>query len=156
MVIESVPQKMIAGHAFHPFGLCNQFSRWQYLMSLDMSVEVLPKYVQIELLGVYTFSDLMQQVDRFRAEADNAGKNQILIDARSIEGRMTESEKFFVGTRIAEVFGARLRMAIIAPPGHVTKMGEMAAINRGARLFVTESEAEATEWLEKTSSSVQP
>src|SRR4029453_8543717 len=70
------------------------FSRWQYLMSLDMSVEVLPKYVQIELLGVYTFSDLMQQVDRFRAEADNAGRNQILIDARSVEGKMTESERF--------------------------------------------------------------
>jgi len=120
-----------------------------------MSVEVLPKYVQIELLGVYTFSELMQQVDRFRAEADNAGRNQILIDARTVEGKMTESEKFFVGTRIAEVFGARLKTAVIVPSGNVTKMGEMAAVNRGARLFVTESETEATEWLEKTSSSVQ-
>ena len=124
-------------------------------MSLDMSVEVLPKYVQIELLGVYTFSDLMQQVDRFRSEADNAGRNQILIDARTVEGKMTESEKFFVGTRIAEVFGARLKTAVIVPQGNVTKMGEMAAINRGARLFVTESADEATEWLEKSNPTVQ-
>ena len=124
-------------------------------MSLDLAVEVLPKFVQIELLGVYTFSELMAQVERFRAEAEKAGRNQILIDARSIEGKMTESEKFFVGTRIAEVFGARLKMAILAPKGHVTKMGEMAAINRGARLFVTESECEAIEWLDTSTARVQ-
>ena len=123
----------------------------QYLMSLDMSVEVLPKFVQIELLGVYTFSDLMEQVEKFRSEADAAGRNNLLIDARTVEGKMTESEKFFVGTRIAEVFGARLKTAVIVPPGNVTKMGEMAAINRGARLLVTESEGEALEWLEKQS-----
>ena len=118
-------------------------------MSLEIKVEVLPKYVQIELLGVYTFSDLIEKVEKFRSEADKANCNHILIDARSVEGKMTESEKFFVGTRIAEVFGARLKTAVIVPPGNVTKMGEMAAINRGARLLVTESEAEAMEWLER-------
>jgi hypothetical protein len=123
------------------------FSR-EYLMGLDMATEVLPNYLRIELLGVYTFSELMEQVENFRSAAENAGRNQILIDARLVEGRMTESEKFFVGSRIAEVFGARLKMAVIAPSGNVTKMGEMAAINRGARLFVTECEAEAVEWLD--------
>jgi len=117
-------------------------------MGLDMATEVLPNYLRTELLGVYTFSELMEQVENFRSAAENAGRNQILIDASSLDGRMTESEKFFVGSRIAEVFGARLKMAVIAPSGHVTKMGEMAAINRGARLFVTECEAEAVEWLD--------
>jgi hypothetical protein len=124
-------------------------------MSLDIQVEVLPKYVQIELSGVYTFSDLIEKVEEFRSEADGAGRSHILIDARTVEGKMTESEKFFVGTRIAEVFGARLKTAVIVPPGNVTKMGEMAAVNRGARLFVTESEAEATEWLETPNAASQ-
>jgi len=127
----------------------------QYLMSLDMSVEVLPRFVQIELNGVYSFSNLMEHVENFRSEADKAGKNHILIDARRVEGKMTESEKFFVGTRIAEVFGARFKTAVIMAPGNITKMGEMAAINRGARLFITESESEAIEWLEKPSVAVQ-
>jgi hypothetical protein len=128
-----------------------QFFEGQNLMSLDIEVEVLPKFVQIELSGEYTFSDLMEQVEKFRSEADKASRNHILIDARSVQGKMTESEKFFVGTRIAEVFGARLKTAVIVPPGNVTKMGEMAAINRGARLFVTESEGEAIDWLERPS-----
>ena len=124
-------------------------------MSLEMSVEVLPKYVQIELSGVYTFSGMMEAVDRFRVEADKAGRNQILLDTRSLEGKMTESEKFFCGTRMAEVFGARLKTAVIVEPGTLTKMGEMAGVNRGARLFVTESETAATEWLESSNSAVE-
>jgi len=124
-------------------------------MSLDMEVEVLPKYVQIELSGVYKFSEMMEGVEKFRSEADNAGRNQILLDTRSMEGKITESEKFFVGTRMAEVYGARLKTAVIVEPGTLTKMGEMAGVNRGARLFVTESEAEAREWLERSSPPVQ-
>ena len=124
-------------------------------MSLDMEVEVLPKYVQIELSGVYTFSEMMEGVEKFRSEADKAGRNQILLDTRSMEGKMTESEKFFCGTRMAEVFGGRLKIAVIVEPGTLTKMGEMAGVNRGARLFVTESEAEAKQWLEGSGSTVQ-
>lgn len=120
-------------------------------MSLDIEVEVLPKYVQIEISGVYTFSGMLEGVEKFRFEAEKAGRNQILIDARSLEGRMTESEKFFVGTRMAEVFGARLKTAVIVAPGTLTKMGEMAGVNRGARLFVTESEPEALDWLDTPS-----
>jgi len=122
-------------------------------MSLDMEVEVLPKYVQIEISGVYTFSGMLEGVEKFRFEAEKAGRNRILLDTRSLEGRMTESEKFFVGTRMAEVFGARLKTAVIVAPGTLTKMGEMAGVNRGARLFVTESEPEALDWL-KTPSTV--
>ena len=124
-------------------------------MSLDIEVEVLPKYVQIELSGVYTFSGMMDGVEKFRFEAEKAGRNQILLDTRSLEGTMTESEKFFVGTRMAEVYGARIRTAVIVEPGTLTKMGEMAGVNRGARLFVTESESEATEWLEISPSAVE-
>ena len=120
-------------------------------MSLEIEIEVLPKYVQIELSGVYTFSDMMEGVERFRVEADKAGRNQILLDTRSLEGKMTESEKFFCGTRMAEVFGARLKTAVIVAPGTLTKMGEMAGVNRGARLLVTESITEAIGWLKKPS-----
>ena len=59
-------------------------------MSLDMSVEVLPKYVQIELLGVYTFTDLMEQGrDQFRSEADKAGTKSN-FDRRPCDGRQND------------------------------------------------------------------
>jgi hypothetical protein len=33
------------------------------------------------------------------------------------------------------------------PPTQITKLGEIAAVNRGARVFVTENEQEALRWL---------
>ena len=149
--MDSVPREIRRDTLFILLANAIQFFEGQYLMSLEISVEVLPKYVQIELSGVYTFSDMMEGVEKFRFEADKAGRNQILLDTRSLEGRMTESEKFFCGTRMAEVFGARLKTAVIVAPGTLTKMGEMAGVNRGARLFVTESITEAIGWLEKPS-----
>src|SRR5688572_11680300 len=149
--MDSVPREVRRDTLFILLANAIQFFEGQYLMSLEISVEVLPKYVQIELSGVYTFSDMMEGVEKFRFEADKAGRNQILLDTRSLEGRMTESEKFFCGTRMAEVFGARLKTAVIVAPGTLTKMGEMAGVNRGARLLVTESITEAMEWLEKPS-----
>jgi len=116
-------------------------------MSLEFSTEVLPDHIQIKLTGEYAFGDLMKHVEIMKAAADAAGRNHMLIDARTIEGRMTESEKFFVGSHIAEVFGIRLKVAVLAPSGHVTKLGEMAAVNRGARFMATECQTEAIEWL---------
>jgi hypothetical protein len=116
-------------------------------MSLDFLVKVEPDYVQIDFTGEYTFSDLMKQIDRIRAEAENVDRDHVFIDARLISGQMTESEKFFLGSHIAEVFGVKLKAVAVMPTGHITKLGEMAAVNRGARFFVTESEEEALNWL---------
>ena len=71
----------------------------------------------------------------------------MLIDCRQFEGSMTEAERFQGGQRIAEVFGARIKAALLMPVGQVTKLGEMTAVNRGAKFLVTDSESEATDWL---------
>lgn len=116
-------------------------------MSLEFVREVFPEYVRIEFRGSYTFSDLMKQIEKIKVAAAESVRENIFIDARSVEGKMTESEKFFVGSHIAEVFGSRLRAVCLMPEGYVTKLGEMAAVNRGAKFFVTESEEEALAWL---------
>jgi hypothetical protein len=116
-------------------------------MSLDFNREVFPEYVRIEFRGAYSFSDLMKQIEKIKAAAAESGRDNIFIDALSVEGRMTESEKFFVGSHIAEVFGSKLKAVCLMPEGYVTKLGEMAAVNRGARFFVTESKDEAMDWL---------
>jgi len=116
-------------------------------MSLEFLTEVLREHARIEFRGSYAFTDLMKQIENIKAAAAEASRDHILIDCRSIEGTMTESEKFFVGSHIAEVFGNRLKAVALMPPGSVTKLGEMAAVNRGATFFVTESEEEALNWL---------
>jgi hypothetical protein len=63
---------------------------------------------------------------------------------------MTEAERFRCGQHIAETMGGSVRLAILMPAGQITKLGELAAINRGARVIVTPSETEAVSWLQNT------
>jgi hypothetical protein len=116
-------------------------------MALTIKTTVNDNTLRVAFEGDYTFSELIECIREIRTAADASGCDQTLIDATGVNGRMTESEKFFAGTKIAELFGPKLKAAVVMPSGDVTKMGEMAAVNRGARLLVTESRAEATAWL---------
>lgn len=119
-------------------------------MALTIKTEPKTEHLQVTFSGDYTFDELQDLVPAIKTAADKSGFNRALLDARLVAGRMTESEKFFVGTKIAEVFGSKLKAAIVMRPGDVTKMGEMAAVNRGAHILVTESFDEAATWLLKS------
>lgn len=116
-------------------------------MSLDVHAEVLPEYLKIIATGQYTFEFLFDFIARVKAEADNSGKTRVLMDCSRVTGGMAEFERFHGGKRIAEVFGGTLKAALIMPSENVTKLGELAAVNRGARFLVTDSEVEAVRWL---------
>lgn len=116
-------------------------------MSLSLSSEVRPDHVRIRLSGTYTFESLNSLIGEIYSVAAAAGRDRAIIDSRPVEGKMTETDKFFIGSTIAEIFGPKLKAAAIMRPGMITRIGEMAAVNRGARFFVTESESEALSWL---------
>ena len=119
-------------------------------MTLTIITEIKGEVLEVRFTGDYTFNELQKLIEPIRAAADGAQCDLALLDARLVAGRMTEAEKFFVGSKIAEVFGPKLKAAIVMRPGDVTKMGEMAAVNRGAQLFVTESFDEAAAWLQRS------
>ncbi len=106
-----------------------------------------PEFVRVSARGKYSFQDMFDFVDRVKLEADNTERFRVLMDCREYDGHMTEAERFMGGQKIAEVLGSRLRAALLLPTAEVTKLGELAAVNRGAKLLVTDSEAEAMEWL---------
>jgi len=118
-------------------------------MTLDLQATVFSDHIRFNFTGDFVFLELMKHIETIKERASAASRNLALIDARGVVGFFSESEKFFAGAKIAEVFGSKLKAAVIARPGEVTKLGEMAALNRGARLLVTEDEAEAVEWLFK-------
>lgn len=119
-------------------------------MALEIISTVYDDHLKIDFAGSYDFLELMNHIDGMKKAASEADRELVLVDARKVEGRMTESEKFFAGAKIAEVCGPKLKMAAIIKLGEVTKLGEMAAVNRGARLLITESESEAIDWLFKS------
>ena len=125
-------------------------------MSLEITSTVLDDHLRIDLFGIYDFLELMRLIERVEKMAKESNRDLVLIDARSMDGHMTESEKFFAGAKIAEVYGSRTKIAGIMKAGEVTKLGEMAAVNRGAKLLMTESEKEAIEWLFKPAGKTVP
>ena len=97
--------------------------------------------------GEFSIPDLFEFIDRVRGEAVDAGRNRVLVDARGITGNLSDAERFLGGQRSAEVFGTKIKVAIMMPAAQITKMAELAAGNRGAKLLVTHSEDEALGWL---------
>ena len=116
-------------------------------MSFEFVTEVEPDFVRLTATGKYTFEGMLDFIDNIKKESDRIGRTHVLIDCLQVEGNMTEAERFQGGQRIAEVFGPRIKAAVLMQAERTTRLGELAAVNRGARFFVTESEAEAIGWL---------
>ena len=106
-----------------------------------------PEFVLITVNGQYSFSKLFDFINFVRDESKKYDRKRALIDCREMVGMMTETERFEGGQRIAEVFGSHLKAALMMPADGITKLGELAARNRGAKFLVTPSENEALEWL---------
>lgn len=103
--------------------------------------------MRIEVVGTYAFKELYGFIEFVKGEADRGMHERVLMDCTRLAGEMTDAERFHGGQRIAEVFGPDLKASLLMPEGKVTKLGELAARNRGARLLVTSDEAEAVGWL---------
>lgn len=117
-------------------------------MTFIVEKSVGPAHLKLTVDGVYSFTYLFDLIDLMKSEARAASRTKILVDCRGLEGKMTEAERFQGGQRIAQVLGSRIQAAIVMPAGEVTKLGEIAARNRGAHLLVTESIGEAEAWLD--------
>lgn len=116
-------------------------------MSFDVQITVLSDHLRILNTGEFSLPALFEFIGQVKSEAEKAGRNFVLVDSRGITGNISEVDRFMGGQRSAEVFGKRLKVAILMPVGSVTKMAELAAVNRGAKMLVTDSEPEAMDWL---------
>ena len=105
-------------------------------------------HLRLTVQGTLCPLKMFEFIDFVKSASDTARLNKVLIDCRAMEGSLTETDRFHGGIRIAEVFGSTLQVALVMPHGQVTKLGEIAAVNRGAVLLVTESISEASEWLQ--------
>jgi hypothetical protein len=116
-------------------------------MSLEIQTTIESDFLRVTVTGDYSFSKLFEFIEFVRAKSDKNKRTRALIDCRAMAGMMTEIERFEGGQRIAEVFGGHLKAALMMRPNAITRLGELAARNRGAKFFVTPSEPEALAWL---------
>ena len=117
------------------------------MKTFDVTVAAESEYLRVTTVGKYDFTGLFPLLDLVKNEATKADRCNVLIDSRGLEGNMTEAERFEGGQKIAELFAGRYKLAVVMPPHTITRLGELTASNRGARFHVTDSEADAIEWL---------
>lgn len=117
------------------------------MSSFEVKVAVEPEYLRVSTIGDYAFEELFGFLETVKREAEHRDKNRVLIDSRLLSGSMTESERFRGGQKIAELFGGKIKIALLMPSAEITKLGELVAANRGARFLVSPCEDEALSWL---------
>lgn len=116
-------------------------------MSFEVDIRIHPEYLRISSIGEFSLPALFEFIERVKQQAETVGRKRVLVDSRGITGNLSEVDRFLGGQRSAEVFGSKLKVAILMPAGQITKMAELAASNRGAMLLVVASEDEALKWL---------
>jgi len=116
-------------------------------MGFEVVTAVEPDFIRVTASGEYSLDDLYSFIEQIRTEADKAFRRMILVDARSILGDISDADQFFAGRKVAEIFGSRLKTAVLRNDGSATKLGEAVAVSRGAKFLITESEEEALQWL---------
>ena len=116
-------------------------------MSFDTTFTTLPEYLRVDVSGEFSIPNLFGLIETVMREAVAAERKLVLVDARNISGELNEADRFLGGQRSAEVFGSRIKSALLMPADKITKMAELAAGNRGAKLLVTADEDEAVKWL---------
>ena len=116
-------------------------------MDFSVSLAVEPDHLRLMVTGEFCPVKMVKFIDYVKEAAEKTRRTKVLIDCSSMEGSLTETDRFQGGIRIAEVWGSTIQAALVMPEGQVTKLGEIAAANRGATFLVTESISEAKEWL---------
>ncbi len=116
-------------------------------MGLNVTKALTNRVLTLTVTGDYSITEMLKLVDTVRTEFDQNGSALALVDCRQMVGTMTEAERFVGGQRVAKILGSEIKTALVMPVGQVTKLGELAAVNRGARFLVTDDHKEAVEWL---------
>ncbi len=116
-------------------------------MSFNVSSTIYPDYIRLSACGQCSLDQIFEFIAEIKHLAADAARTRVMADIRDVEGAPVGADLFYAGERIAETLGGRIRLAVVSPAERITRLGEMAAVNRGARMFVTANEDEAVHWL---------
>jgi len=114
-------------------------------MSSHVSYEIYPQYLRAKLLGV--FPPHVEVFETIRDQARKCDRSRIVFDLLDVDLPVSDLYRFWAGKTVADVFEHRFKIAALVREDQINRSGENAAVNRGARLFVTADEESALRWL---------
>ena len=129
-------------------------------MTLTVEIESRKDYLFAAVSGAFSLRGAQDAFDRAVKAALPLGLSRILLDASAVTGRPSQDERYALGVFVAE---QQRLLAAQTPPhdvqvavyGHQplvdpNRFGETVALNRGAKVKVSERLDEALAWLGAT------
>jgi len=126
-------------------------------MTLTVDIESREYYLLAVVSGAFSLRGAQEAFHRATKAALPLGLNRILLDASAVTGNPSQDERYALGVYVAD---AQRRFAAQSPPcvlqmaiyGHrplvdPNRFGEIVALNRGAKVKVSERLDEALAWL---------
>jgi len=122
-------------------------------VTITFEVRTLPDHLRLDCAGTYLQESVLAIYEQAFELAARAGRDAVLIDARSLTGREpTLTQRYAQAVLVAELQSSqkpRIRLAVLGnePIIHPERFGEIVAANRGAVARVFTDESAALEWL---------
>jgi len=104
-------------------------------------------FLLAEVNRPYSLEVFISTVHKVAEHCREENLNKALIDLRNMQGDPSILDRYRTGIEIANVWGPRIKVAVIGRADVIDHMGENTAVNRGAKIMVTSEEAQALEWL---------
>ena len=126
-------------------------------MTLTVNLESRQHYLRATVSGAYSLRQAQDVFDETVRAAVAAGHSRVLIDASGVSGAPTQDERYILGLFVAaeqRILASRnppidVQLAIYGrqPLIDPNRFGETVAVNRGAKVKVSERLEEALTWL---------
>ncbi|MDD4870272.1 MAG: hypothetical protein PHR77_06905 [Kiritimatiellae bacterium] len=127
-------------------------------MNMDLRITVKNEYIVVVVTGAYERNEAVNRIDQILNACVEHKKTRLLVDVRSVEGKMSVEETFFYAEEFSKkyinlVSEGKLSHVKVAYVGNYPlldkgSLGETVAVNRGIDGKVTDNIDEAISWLD--------
>jgi hypothetical protein len=113
----------------------------------DVRVEIQAGYTELICRGPATLKNFKELFDELvKGAYEHGNDRKYLIDLRQIEGTIPTVDRYELGGYMAEKV-SDCKISSISKKETYNKVGENVAVNRGVKVFSTDDENQARDWI---------
>jgi hypothetical protein len=116
-------------------------------MCLDIIYRDQAGYLAVKASGLWTERNVKTLIDGIKSETEDRNVTRVLLDLRGFSRPENEVIRYVSGEYLAKVLGFKIKVSVIGMKENINRFAETVALNRGARLSVTDDESAALQWL---------
>jgi len=116
-------------------------------MDMHISIDPSGRFVRCTVSGQATPENAQRLMESFQAGAENLTHKRLLLDLLAVTGELPLHQQHQMGTDSVGAFRKFSRVAVVQKPRVNNGFAAMVAKNRGLKIEVFATEAEAVGWL---------